>query len=81
MRKVLEEGAPVRLAGGSCACAGWSGATGQRGTAASAEQGSAARGRGRDCQVGAGVAASSGERRREAGRVVGRAELGRAGPR
>ena len=50
--KVLKEGAPVRLAGGSCANAGWSGATGQRGTAASKEQGSAARGRGRDCQVG-----------------------------
>src|SRR6185503_9439285 len=32
VRKVLEEGAPVRLAGGSCASAGWSGATGQRGT-------------------------------------------------
>ena len=52
--KVLKEGAPVRLAGGSCANAGWSGAMGQRGTAASKEQGSAARGRGRgrDCQVG-----------------------------
>ena len=54
MGKVLKEGAPVRLAGGSCANAGWSGAMGQRGTAASKEQGSVARGRGRDCQVGPG---------------------------
>jgi len=36
-------------------------------------------GKGTGLPGGAGVAASSGERRQEAGRVAGRAELGRAG--